>query len=77
MTGPGRHPAASQAARLQRAEKLLQDAVSHAEWQDKHLHPVGGETYQCWRLTIYLPVRLSESDKSPEAALLRALGDGS
>ena len=56
-----------------RAEALLSDAVRHAEWQDKHIYPFRGETFQTWKLTIYLPVRLSETDKSPEAALRRAL----
>lgn len=57
-----------------RAEALLQEAIRHAEWHDKHIYPWNGETYQNWKLTIYLPVRLSEADKSPEAALRRALG---
>ncbi len=56
-----------------RAEALLLDAVRRAEWQDKHIYPWGGETFQTWKLTIYLEVPLSETDKSPEAALRRAL----
>lgn len=55
------------------AEKLLLEAIRHAEWQDKHIHPFNGETYQTWKLTVYLPVHLSQADKSPEAALRRAL----
>lgn len=55
------------------AEALLQDAVRHAEWQDKLIHPCNGETFQTWKLTVYLPVPLHQADKSPEAALQRAL----
>lgn len=55
------------------AEALLLEAVRHAEWQDKRIHAFNGETYQTWRLTVYLPVPLSQADKSPEAALQRAL----
>ena len=58
---------------MNEAEAMLLDAVKHAEWQDKHIHPYKGETFQAWRLTIYLPVKLSETDKSPEAALARLL----
>lgn len=58
------------------AEELLLEAVRHAEWQDKRIHPCNGETYQTWKLTVYLPVPLSQADKSPEAALRRALGQG-
>ena len=58
------------------AEALLIEAVQHAEWQDKRIHPVNGETYQAWKLTVYLPVPLSQADKSPEAALRCALGQG-
>ena len=53
--------------------KLLQEALPHAEWQDKHIHPVGRESYQNWKVTVYLPVPLSEADKSPQAALARAV----
>lgn len=53
--------------------KLLQEALPHAEWQDKHIHPVGRETHQNWKVTVYLPVPLSEADKSPQAALTRAV----
>jgi hypothetical protein len=56
-----------------RAEELLRDAVRHAEWHDKHIHPWNGESFQTWCLTIYLPVPLSMADKSPEAALNRVL----
>jgi hypothetical protein len=55
------------------AEDLLLEAVRHAEWQDKRIHPFNGETYQTWKLTVYLPVPLSQADKSPETALQRAL----
>lgn len=56
------------------AEKLLQDALRGAEWQDKNIYPCRGPAYQTWKLTIYLPVLLSAKDKSPETALRRALG---
>jgi hypothetical protein len=58
---------------VSKADDLLWDAVRYAEWHDKNIYPVKGETFQNWKLTIYLPVRLSEPDKSPEAALRRAL----
>lgn len=58
---------------MSHAEKLLRDALRHAEWSDKHIHPCNGETYQTWEVTVYLPVPLSQADKSPEAALRRAL----
>jgi len=54
-------------------DKLMQESLPHAEWQDKHIHPVGRETYQNWKVTVYLPVPLSEVDKSPQAALARAV----
>lgn len=60
--------------RLKRAAALLHDAVRYAEWQDKHIYPCRGAAHQNWKLTIYLPVLLSAKDKSPEAALRRALG---
>ena len=44
-----------------------------AEWHDKHIHSCDVETYQNWAIKIYLPVPLSETDKSPEAALIRAI----
>jgi hypothetical protein len=59
---------------MNQAEALLKDALPHAEWHDKHIHPYNGETFQTWCLSIYLPVKLSEADKSPEAALARAMG---
>ena len=55
------------------AEKLLQEALRHAEWHDKHIYPYRGETYQTWKLTVFLPVKLSAKDKTPETALRRAL----
>ena len=58
------------------AEALLQEALRDAEWQEKHIHPVGSESYQNWKRTVYLPVPLSQADKSPDAALRRALGQG-
>ena len=55
------------------ALQLLRDELPHAEWEDKHIHPVGAESFQNWRISIRLPVPLSETDKSPEAALNRLL----
>lgn len=60
-------------SRLKRAEALLLDALRGAEWRDKHIYPCRGAAYQNWKLDIYLPVLLSAKDKSPEAALRRAL----
>lgn len=56
------------------AESILRAALPYAEWHDKHIHPYHGEAFQNWTLGIYLPVKLSEKDKSPEAALNRLLG---
>jgi hypothetical protein len=47
--------------------------MDDVEWRDKHIHPCGGEAYQNWLVQVYLPVPLSAPDKSPEAALERAL----
>lgn len=58
------------------AEALLLDALRDAEWQEKNIYPCRGGAYQTWKLTIYLPVPLSERDKSPETALRRALCQG-
>lgn len=55
------------------AERLLREALPHAEWQDKRIHPCEGEVFQNWKLTVYLPVLESEPNKSPDAALRRAL----
>lgn len=55
-------------------QNLLIPAVADAEWRDKHIYPVGGEAYQNWLLQVYLPVPLSETDKTVEGALARATG---
>jgi hypothetical protein len=47
--------------------------LDDVEWRDKHIRPCGGESFQNWLVHVYLPVPLSENDKSPEAALERAL----
>ena len=52
---------------------ILKDALSHAEWSEKIIYPFVGEDFQSWRLTVFLGVPLSESDKSPEAALERTI----
>jgi hypothetical protein len=60
-------------ARLSRAEALMREALRNAEWCDKHIYPVSGKPFQCWKVSLYLPVPLAQDDKSPEAALDRAL----
>lgn len=52
---------------------MLRESLRNAEWWDKHIHPVDGEAFQNWKLSIYLPVKISEIDKSPSAALNRAI----
>jgi hypothetical protein len=64
-----RPPVAQQGA----AEALLLDALFDAEWRDKLVTPVGEERYQNWRISLFLPVPESATDKSPKAALARAL----
>ena len=49
----------------------LQPALRDAEWGEKHIHPCYGETYQTWKVSIYLPVPLSVANKGAELALLR------
>ena len=58
-------------AEVERLRALIR--LDDAEWCDKHMYPSGGETFQQWLVSVYLPVPLSEQDKSPEAALERAL----
>lgn len=62
-----------QHAQLEVLRDILKDAMRYAEWHDKHIHPFKGETFQMWTVEINLPVPLSETDKSPEAALNRLL----
>ena len=50
---------------------LLRAELPHAEWRDKIIHPYRGESWQNWKISIWLPVPLSASDKSPQAALDR------
>ena len=52
---------------------LLRAELPHAEWQDKIIHPYRGESWQNWKISIWLPVPVSASDRSPEAALTRAV----
>ena len=47
--------------------------LSSSEWKDKHIYPCAGEAYQNWAITVYLPEPLDAKDKSPEAALSRAI----
>jgi hypothetical protein len=58
-------------AECERLRALIR--LDDAEWRDKHIHSCGGESFQSWLVSVYLPVPLSEQDKSPEAALERAL----
>lgn len=67
------HPPQPVLVQEARAELMLKEALRSAEWQDKHIYPVRGETHQNWLLKVYLPVPLSASDKSPEAALRAAM----
>jgi len=69
------HPAAAELRRLHGENEKLRAVIvlDDAEWCDKHIYPVGGAAYQAWLVRIYLPVPLSASDKSPEAALKRAI----
>ena len=53
--------------------KIVSEGMRDAGWSDKHIYPYRGETFQTWEISIYLPVKLSESDKSPESALERAI----
>jgi hypothetical protein len=55
------------------AEQLLRNELHRAAWCDKFTYPCEGESYQNWRLEVYLPVLESAKDKSPEAALNAAL----
>jgi hypothetical protein len=57
------------------AERLLREAVPHAEWREKRIHVCGGPVLQHWKLDVYLPIP-AESDMSPEQALDHALADG-
>lgn len=59
--------------RLKGAEALLLGALHDPEWRDKRIHPCRGQVYQNWLLKVYLPVPESARDKSPAAALRRAL----
>jgi hypothetical protein len=61
--------------KLQAEVKALRGLINlkSAEWRDKNIYPCGGEAYQNWAVTVYLPVPLSVADKSPESALARAI----
>lgn len=66
---------AAEITKLHAEVKALRGLINlkRAEWHDKHIWPCGGEAYQNWAITVYLPVPLSAVDKSPEAALARAI----
>lgn len=56
--------------------KIILDA--DAEWWDKKIHLVDSdESYQNWRLEIYLPVPCNVTDKEIESALDRAVANTS
>lgn len=76
------HEAAAELRRLQAENERLRAEnerlralirLDDAEWRDKEIWPVRGDAYQAWLVQVYLPVPLSAADKSPEAALQRAL----
>jgi hypothetical protein len=52
-------------------EAIIKRCASDPEWADKNIYPCCGEAHQNWKVTLYLPVPLSESDKSFDAALRR------
>lgn len=70
-----REETAAELRRLHSENEKLRALIvlDDAEWRDKHIYPVRGAAYQAWLVHVYLPVPLSASDKSPEAALKRAL----
>lgn len=68
-------PAPEAKPEAQQAEKLLRDALPHAEWREKRIHVCGGPVLQHWLLEVYLPIP-AESGMRPEQALERALGIG-
>ncbi len=75
----GQHKSAAELRRLHAENEKLRALIGldGAEWRDKHIYPARGAAYQAWLVRVYLPVPLSASDKSPEAALERALKEKS
>jgi hypothetical protein len=69
------HEAAAELRRLHGENERLRALIrlDDAEWRDKEIWPCVGDAYQAWLVQVYLPVPLSAADKSPEAALERAL----
>lgn len=58
--------------------KIILDAAYDAEWCDKKIHLVDShESYQNWRLVVYLPVPCNVTDKEIESALDRAVANNS
>lgn len=54
--------------------KIILDA--DAEWWDKKIHPTDSdESYQNWRLIIFLPVPCNVADKGIESALDREVAN--
>jgi hypothetical protein len=66
------HEAAAELRQLHEENERLRALIrlDDAEWRDKE---IWGDAYQAWLVQVYLPVPLSAADKSPEAALQRAL----
>jgi hypothetical protein len=56
-------------------ETIIRRETSDPEWHDKAIHPFMGASFQNWKVSLYLPVPLSETDKSFEAALKRWAAD--
>ncbi len=73
------HEAAAELRRLHTENERLRALIrlDDAEWRDNEMWLGGciryGDAYQAWLVQVYLPVPLSAADKSPEAALERAL----
>ena len=59
----------------QEAEKLLREAVPHAEWREKRIYGLGPQVYQSWILEVPLLIP-AESGMGAGQALDRALGIG-
>ena len=63
-------------ARLRAERGALREIIlsADAEWWDKKIHPVDSdESYQNWKIVLYLPVPCNAADKEVESALDRAV----
>jgi hypothetical protein len=68
-------PEAKPEAQQPEAERLLREAVPHAEWREKRIYGLGPEVYQSWILEVPLLIP-AESGMGAGKALDRALGIG-